>query len=254
MKYPITGGEKYLPQDELKISEFLKGHGCTAEMIKGYGMCELGGTVSTSSHAIEYSGKVGGAGAPILNVIASAFDISSDKELPYGQHGEIRVLSPARMKGYYKNPEATAEFFKTDKHGNIWGCTGDIGYVDEDGEIFILGRAKDHFHRDNGEIVFLFDIEGEILKDEAVDQCKVVYFKTSSSTVTVAHIVFRKDVPDTKAALERIHRRLIRTLPDYMIPQYYKARAAMPVHTNGKLDVYALRDDREGLVSGEQLK
>ncbi|MBR6039768.1 MAG: acyl--CoA ligase [Clostridia bacterium] len=254
MKYPITGGEKYLPQDELKISEFLKGHGCTAEMIKGYGMCELGGTVSTSSHAIEYSGKVGGAGAPILNVIASAFDISSDKELPYGQHGEIRVLSPARMKGYYKNPEATAEFFKTDKHGNIWGCTGDIGYVDEDGEIFILGRAKDHFHRDNGEIVYLFDIEGEILKDEAVDQCKVVYFKTSSSTVTVAHIVFRKDVPDTKAALERIHRRLIRTLPDYMIPQYYKARAAMPVHTNGKLDVYALRDDREGLVSGEQLK
>ena len=251
---PITGGEKIMPQDESKINSFLNAYGCSQRIFKGYGMCELGGTVTSTSNNTGYVTKPMGVGYPLHGVIVSAFDPTTGKELSYGQHGEIRVLSPAWMKGYYKNPEATAEFFKTDKHGNIWGCTGDIGYVDEDGEIFILGRAKDHFHRENGEIVYLFDIEGEILKDEAVDQCKVVYFKTSSSTVTVAHIVFRKDVPDTKAALERIHRRLIRTLPDYMIPQYYKARAAMPVHTNGKLDVYALRDDREGLVSGEQLK
>lgn len=254
MKYPITGGEKILPRDDLRINDYFAKNGCRKKFYKGYGMCELGSEISGTTDAPNYHDKQGGSGYPILGVSVSAFDIKSGKELSYGQHGELRVLSPARMKGYYKNPEATSEFFKTDDHGNVWGCTGDVGYVDEDGEVFVLGRVKDHFHRENGDMVFLFDIENEIIKDEAVDQCKVVYFKTSSSTVTVAHIVFRKDVPDTKAALERIHRRLIRTLPDYMIPQYYKARAAMPVHTNGKLDVYALRDDREGLVSGEQLK
>lgn len=250
MKYPTTGGEKILPLDERRINEYLKRNGCKTRLYKGYGMCELGSEISGDNDSPLYHGKLGGCGYPMLGVTVSAFDITTEEELPYDQHGELRVLSPARMKGYYKNKEATTLFFKTDASGNVWGCTGDIGYVDEDGEVFVLGRANDHFHRENGEIVYLFDIEGEILKDEAVDQCKVVYFKTPSSMVTVAHVVFRKDVPDTDAALERIHRRLISTLPDYMIPQFYKARAAMPVHTNGKLDVCALRDDREGLIPG----
>ena len=209
-------------------------------------MCELGGTVSTSSHAIEYSGKVGGAGAPILNVIASAFDISSDKELPYGQHGEIRVLSPARMKGYYKNPEATAEFFKEDAQGNVWGCTGDIGYVDEDGEVFILGRATDHFRRENGEIVFLFDIEGEILKNEAISQCKVVDIEDNGNKKLVAHLVFREGVKNEESVIASIWSELRESLPPYMVPEYYKIRSSMPVHTNGKRDVGALKRDIDG--------
>ena len=61
------------------------------------------------------------------------------------------------MKGYYKNPNATNEFFKTDEQGKVWGCTGDIGYVDKDGEIFILGRVSDSYRRENGEIVYFFD-------------------------------------------------------------------------------------------------
>ena len=247
MKYPITGGERFLPQDEQKIAAFLKEHGCTDEMIKGYGMCELGGTVSTSSHATEYSEKEGGAGTPILNVTVSAFDIATEKELPYGQHGEIRVLSPARMKGYYKNPEATAEFFKEDEQGNIWGCTGDIGYVDEDGEVFILGRATDHFRRENGEIVFLFDIEAEILKNEAVSQCKVVDIEDNGNKKLVAHLVLQAGVKNEEKIIALIWSELRKTLPSYMVPEYYKIRSSMPVHTNGKRDVGALKIDKEGL-------
>lgn len=247
MKYPITGGEKFLPQDERKIAAFLKGHGCIAEMIKGYGMCELGGTVSTSSHATEYSGKEGGAGAPILNVTVSAFDLATDKELPYGQHGEIRVLSPARMKGYYKNPEATAEFFKEDEHGNIWGCTGDIGFVDEDGEVFVLGRASDSYRRENGELVFLFDIEAEILKNEAISQCKVVDIEDNRSQKLVAHLVFRDEEENREEVIASIWSGLRKSLPSYMVPELYKIRSSMPVHTNGKRDVGALRNDRDDL-------
>ena len=248
MKYPITGGEKLLPQDEKHINEFLNDHGCKAGIIKGYGMCELGGTVSTTSPDTKSESKSGGTGYPILNVNVAAFDISTDKELPYHEHGEIRVNSPARMKEYYRNPKATAEFFKKDDNGLIWGCTGDIGYVDEDGEVFVLGRATDCFHRDNGQTVYLFDIEEEIIKEEAVNQCKVVDIEEDGETILVSHIVFEDGVIDADSILQRINDRIKNALPEYMIPKYYKIRQSMPVHSNGKRDIEALKRDREGLI------
>lgn len=248
MKYPMTGGEKILPQDELRMNCFLREHGCKTKMYKGYGMCELGGTVSTSSNVICYTDKPFGAGAPILHASVSAFDLVIDKELPYGQHGEIRVLSPARMKGYYKNPEATAAFFKEDAQGNIWGCTGDIGYVDEDGEVFVLGRASDSYRRDNGELVFLFDIESEILRNEAISQCKVVDIEENGNQRLAAHIVFREGVRNREEVISSIWDELRKSLPSYMVPDYCKIRSSMPVHTNGKRDVGALKQDRTDLV------
>ena len=192
--------------------------------------------------------KEGGAGAPILNVTVSAFDLATDKELPYGRHGEIRVLSPARMKGYYKNPEATAAFFKKDEQGNIWGCTGDIGYVDEDGEVFVLGRASDSCRRENGELIYLFDIEAEILKHDAISQCKVVDIEENGCQKLAAHLVFREGVKDREEVVSSIWDELRKTLPPYMLPEYYKIRSSMPVHTNGKRDVGALKQDKTELV------
>ena len=253
MKYPITGGEKILPQDEAKIKEYLRKNGCRARFSKGYGMCELGSEITGVLDAPGYIDKPGGCGYPVPKATVSAFDLDTGKELPYGQHGEIRVLSPARMKGYYKNPEATARFFKTDAQGNVWGCTGDIGYVDEDGEVFILGRATDHFRRADGQIVFLFDIEEQILKDEAVTQCKVIHADRASGERLIAHVVLDQNGEKADAVLARIHRRVKQALPDHMVPDYYKVRTVMPVHTNGKRDVDALRKDMENLISADSL-
>lgn len=72
------------------------------------GMCECGGTI-TSTNAV--SNKFGTAGIPMAQVIISAFDLKTGEELTYGNRGELRVLSPCVMLGYYKNPEATAQFF-----------------------------------------------------------------------------------------------------------------------------------------------
>lgn len=246
MEFPITGGEKILPQDERGINDYLRLNGCKKKFYKGYGMCELGSVITGTTDMESYQEKPGGCGYPFLNITVSAFDLATDKELPYGRHGEIRVLSPARMKGYYKNPEATAEFFKEDEHGNFWGCTGDIGYVDEDGEVFILGRATDHFRRENDEIVFLFDIEAEILKNEAISQCKVVDIEDKGKKL-VAHLVFREGVKDEEDVVASIWSELRKALPSYMVPEYYKIRSSMPVHTNGKRDVGALKIDKEGL-------
>ena len=254
MDYPITGGEKILPLDEWRMHDFLEKHGCKSRMIKGYGMCELGGTVSTSSRNPETNVKTGSTGYPILNVTVAAFSVDTDDELKYGERGEIRVCSPARMKGYYKNVEATEAFFKIDKKGNIWGCTGAIGYVDEDGEVFVLGRASDCCIRENGEKVFLFDIESEIFEEPLVNQCKVVDIQENGRTKLVAHIVFKEGASDPERIINRIDDYLRDKLPDYMVPEYYKIRLSMPVHSNGKRDVETLKNDKENLLSMEPCK
>lgn len=193
--------------------------------------------------------KNGGAGYPIREVSVAAFDPKTDQELKYNEHGEIRALSPARMKGYYKNPTATEQFFKTDKDGNVWGCTGDIGYVDEDGEVFILGRATDSYELPDGERVYLFDTEEIINQDASVASSKVVDIEEDGVKVLVAHITLRNQVgADTESILQRIHEKCRTALPAYSVPKYYKVRDSFPVHANGKRDVEALRRDREGLV------
>lgn len=253
MLYPITGGEKILPQDERRINEYLVNNGCKKRFYKGYGMCELGSEISGTTDVKNYKDKPGGCGYPMLGVTIAAFDLATDKELSYGHHGELRVLSPARMKGYYKNPEANAGFFKEDEQGNVWGCTGDIGYVDEDGEVFVLGRATDSYRRESGEIVFLFDIEEKILKNESVSQCKVVDIKIDGTVKLVAHLVFRRDTESPEKIVAAIWGDLQKALPPYMVPDFYKIRSSMPVHNNGKRDVAALKYDRDDLISTRDL-
>lgn len=245
LHYPITGGEKLSVLDEQKVNSFLGLHGCKSRILPGYGMCELGGTATSAMNTLYKSGS---AGIPIFGVSVAAFDPITNKEKRYLESGEIRVNSPARMKEYFKNPQATAEFFKTDEQGRVWGCTGDIGYVDEDGFVFIKGRATDSCVVESGETVYLFDVEDVILKEETVAQCKVVDIKTEKGTELAAHIVFDETVADPKAKLGEIAARVKRELPPHMVPQYYKVRTSIPVHANGKRDVDAMRRDREDLI------
>lgn len=252
LECPITGGEKVSGGDEKLINDWLHLHSCGTDLLKGYGMCELGGTVTSTSTASGYASKDGGTGYPIHNVLVSAFNIATDEELKCGERGEIRVCTPARMKEYYRNPDATKSFFKADVNGNIWGCTGDIGYVDEDGEVFILGRKTDCYVRKNGDIVYLFDIEEEILKSKEVAQCKVIDSIIDEKEAIVAHLVLKADVSDPDMVITEINEHCRRNLSDYMVPKYYKIRSSMPVHTNGKRDVESLKKDTEDLKQAKQ--
>ncbi len=248
MIYPSTGGEKISKKDEAMLNNFLKDHGCKVDLIKGYGMCELGSEVTGSIAAEGYKTKPGSAGYPILHSVISAFNIDTNEELKYGEHGEIRVCSPSHMKGYYKNPIATKNYFWTDDKGITWGCTGDIGYVDEDGEVFVLGRATDSFQRENGETVYLFDIEDVIIEEETINQCKVVNITDDGKTKLVAHLVFKEGTDDKDSVIHKVHDTLKNTLPEYMVPDYYKIRESMPVHPNGKRDAETLKNDRDELI------
>jgi len=90
------------------------------------------------------------------------------KLLPTGARGEIVVRGSLVMEGYYKNPEATAE---ASAHG--WHHTGDIGYIDGDGYLFIVDRAKDMIIT-GGFNVYSIEVENALRAHEAVQDCAVI--------------------------------------------------------------------------------
>lgn len=248
LQYPFTGGEKVIPQSEKEISGFLKDKGCLSLLLKGYGMCELGGKVTDSIVA----NKIGSVGIPMAHINVGIFDPITNTELPYGCHGEIRVDSPSHMLEYYKNKKSTEEYFWTDKNGVVWGCTGDIGYIDEDGLLFVLGRTTDSTTLNSGKKVYLFDVEDVILQEEVLSGCKVVAVKENKKTILVAHMTVRSNIDfDREKIARKIFENCKTQLPEDEIPTKFKFRNSFPVHTNGKRDNDALKQEKDGFYEFE---
>ena len=88
----------------------------------------------------------------------------------------------------------------------------------------------------------------QILKTGSISHCKVVDIEEDSAKKLVAHLVLRTDTDKPEEINASIWDDLRKTLPSYMGPDYYKIRSSMPVHNNGKRDVAALRNDKDGLI------
>jgi fatty-acyl-CoA synthase len=106
-----------------------------------------------------------GIPAPLVNVAIMADDGTI---LPQGERGEIVLRSTLVMRGYYKNPEATAE---ASAHG--WHHTGDVGYVSDEGFLYIVDRAKDMVIT-GGFNVYSSEVEQAVMAHDAIADCAVI--------------------------------------------------------------------------------
>ena len=89
----------------------------------------------------EDVGGLGSVGKPINTILVKIVD-EDNRQLPPNTKGEIALGGPCIMKGYYKNPKATRAVISTDDEGVRWLLTGDLGHLDEDGNLYITGRKK----------------------------------------------------------------------------------------------------------------
>ncbi len=244
-KFLCAGGEYVTVSAEQKYNEWLNANGNKYGFFKGYGMCECGGAVTSSS---SKSNVIGSAGIPTPNVIVSAFDIETDEELKYGERGEIRVLTPSRMLGYYKNQAATDKYFHEDEMGRIWACTGDMGYVSEEGSIFIDGRISSSYVNSIGETIYLFDIERTVLDIDEIRQCKAVASEINGVKTHVIHIVLVQN-DDKNSVLSSMKKHCVEKLPTNHIPSLAKIYDdALPVAPSGKLDVIKMEKDIQNII------
>jgi acyl-CoA synthetase (AMP-forming)/AMP-acid ligase II len=123
------------PESELEVRQKLK----TVNVRQGYGMTEMSPTITTVVLKPGERQKPGSAGILVPNIIAKIVDPATGKECGVGERGELWVDGPNKMKGYLRNPSATDATI--DKDGFLH--TGDICYIDEDGDIFIVDRLKE---------------------------------------------------------------------------------------------------------------
>jgi len=112
--------------------------------------------------------KLGSAGQPPLYSDTRIVD-DNNRALPPGERGEICLRGPNIMKGYWNRPEATAEAI--DEEG--WFHSGDVGYVDEDGFLFICDRLKDMVIS-GGENVYPAEVESALYKHDAIAEVAVI--------------------------------------------------------------------------------
>jgi long-chain acyl-CoA synthetase len=132
-------------------------------MYQGYGLTEAAPVISANN---PYKHKMGSSGTLVKNMDLKICD-DDGKEMPLGEKGEIVIRGENVMTGYWANPEATAETIK-----DGWLFTGDLGYMDKDGFLYVLGRFKSLLIGDDGEKFSPESIEEALVQhSKFIDQC-----------------------------------------------------------------------------------
>ena len=139
-----------------------------ARISYGYGMTELS-PLSHLTYASANGDKPDSAGYCLPNTVCKIVDADTKEELDAGEHGEVCVRGPQVMKGYLGQPEATAEII--DSEG--WLHTGDIGYADTEGALFIVDRLKELI-KYKGRQVAPAELEAVLLSHPAIADAAVI--------------------------------------------------------------------------------
>ncbi len=196
---------------------------------QGYGLTETAALVSTNPVGRE---KPGSVGLPIPGAEVGIRD-EQGRELPTGEVGEICVRSAGVMQGYWHSAHATAEALR-----DGWLHTGDLGYQDEDGYLFIVDRKKDLIIR-GGFNVYPRDVEDVLLEHPAVEAAGVVGRPDEVHGEEV--IAFVSLRPETEMTGEELVEWGRERIGGYRYPREIHVIDAVPLTNVGKLDRKALR-------------
>jgi len=214
--------------DELKQKLMLYFPGC--DIIDFYGTSEVGAISSINKS--EWKTKNKSSGKPEFFVDLIVID-ENRETLEALQVGEICVKSQYAMQGY--------KFEESLKDNTFFGeyiCTGDMGYIDEDGYLFILGRKIEVINR-GGFYFYPSELEKNILEIKGVQQAAVLPVPDSKwGQVPAAFIVLEESHQrlDEHVIREHIKTKLLVTLPSHKIPEYFVFLEELPINLGGKID------------------
>ena len=240
-----AGGDAIARGAEQTVNDFLAAHNVEFPIAKGYGMTEVS---SAATAAAGRNNKPGSVGLPLVNTLVSVFEPGTDTELPIGQRGELCISGPGVMKGYYNKPAETAAIKHTHADGRIWVHTGDIGYLDEDGFVYLDSRIKRLIIRHDGFKVFPSMIENVVSQHPAVHQCSVVGCVDKDHVqgrLPFVYLVLDPAVPAAKRKqiIKELRQLCIEELPEYVQPVGYKIIPEMPLTLAAKFDYRKLEEE-----------
>ena len=227
------------------LTESMRVFGCEFGQI--YGLTETGNTAvflrPEDHHDLE-SERLRAAGRPYPGVRAKVID-ESGTELAAREIGEICLHSPANMVGYWNRPDATAESLR-----DGWLHTGDAGYLDEDGYVFVCDRVKDMIIY-AGENIYPAEVESVLAGHPAVAECAVIGVPSERWGEEVKAIVVLKPGQSAKAHEILAHAR--GDIASFKVPKSVDFVDELPRTPSGKIKKAELRkpywSDRERQVN-----
>jgi fatty-acyl-CoA synthase len=231
------------------------------EMLTAYGMTETTASttctrpedpderLSTTNGKLKYAGV---AGLPEFGGLLAQYkvrDPETGEDLKPGQRGEFLAKGLNITPGYYNKPEETAAAFTEDG----WLRTGDIGVLDEDGYLRLIGRIKESY-RCGGEMVMPREVELVINEHPAVDEAHIVGLPdTRMGEIGCACVILRAAVepPDTKEIIDLCARQLAR----FKVPRHvvYMTAEELPLTATGRVQKFKLAEmARQRIVQPNQ--
>lgn len=240
-KTAAVGADTMNINKERSTNEFLDLHNSQAQVIKGYGMTEGCATICTTSNQIN---KLGSVGIPFVKNNIKVICLETGEELSYGEIGEICYTGPSIMKRYFANEEETREMLIIDEKGRKWIKSGDLGYIDKEGFLFIVGRKKRMFIR-SGFKIFPLNIENIIGKHPDVESVVVVGIPSELEGCSpVVNIKVKENSRKSQEEIiDELNELCRKELYEYYFPLRYVFVEAIPYTKNGKVDFMKLTAD-----------
>ena len=243
---PLSGGDILRPAVESKINEYLMKCGCMVPILNAYGLTE---NCAVGCANFRFAHKLGSIGIPFAKNIISTFHTESGEELQYNQEGEICINAPSAMSGYVNNSEETKHILRLHDDGRVWIHTGDLGYIDEDGFVYVSGRLKRYMNCVSGGVhkkVFSLDIEKVLLKHPSVEKCAIVPVSSPETIqAPAAFVVLKKGAPDHAVSESELTEYVEEMLDPIYRPIRYYFVDSFPLTKVGKVDYRALEQEAE---------
>jgi long-chain acyl-CoA synthetase len=205
-------------------------------IVEGYGLTES--RIVGANFTVKGKWKQGSVGIPLPDVVIRIMDIDTGtRELRQGDIGEITIKAPQLMQGYWRRPQETAEMLR-----NGWLYTGDIGYMDEEGYLFITSRKKDLI-KCGGFQVWPREIEEILMTHPAIKEVCVGGIPDARQVEAVkAWVVLKSECRTTPEELQKFCRE---KLTGYKIPRFIEFRTELPKTMVGKVLRRILQDEEK---------
>ena len=232
MRLFISGSAPLLAETHVQFEQ-RTGH----RILERYGMTE---TNMNTSNPYKGERRAGTVGFPLPGVEVKITDSTTGATLPQGEIGEIEVRGPNVFKGYWQMPEKTAEELRD----NGFFITGDLGQIDEDGYLHIVGRNKDLIIS-GGYNIYPKEIELLLDAEDGVLESAVVGVPHPDFGETVLGILVAKS--GTELDLDAIKQSISTSLARFKHPQKLIIVPELPRNTMGKVQKKALRDEYKDL-------
>ncbi|MCL4422307.1 MAG: acyl--CoA ligase [Actinobacteria bacterium] len=230
------GGSPAAPELQRKVTETFVN---LATMGNAYGLTESS-SVATVNSGARYLERPESVGRPLPVVDVKVVNPAGE-ELPAGSTGEILIRGPIVMKGYWDNTAATQEAIS-----DGWLHSGDIGYLDSDGFLYVTDRAKDMIIR-GGENIYCVEIENLLVEHPGIAEAAVIGVFHAELGEEVKAIVVPQ--PGGTITEDDVRDWVAQKLANFKVPTYVEIRTQpLPRNPSGKVLKNVLRGDESSLA------